>query len=486
MADTFDVILPDGTPLKGIPVGTTKEQVAAKAKANGYNFNAPLAQSPGIMDTAKFGLESIGKMWPESVTPTDIALIPAAIGGEGLAYKGAEALTGAATRALPRLAQSIAETPKLSGAVNIGKAAGAGAAGWGSAGAAGGAIDAPPGKRTEGAIEGAKEGAKTGVEYGIGGAALGKTFEKAGEIFKGKPPIPESGEIKLDSQNAYNWFEKQGGGFTPKFTDKFLSEVDKMVPQTAEGKIFAGNNEISALVARAQKLRGEGGYADPYGVASKKSSTPISFKGMEEIDKELTNQVSKHFGPNGLDEQGKAIADFQDKFRGMIDKASGDEVSGNKEALNAYKYARDKWSQAARMRDVEQIISRAQMMDNPATAMKTGFRTLYNSKRISPYTDEEKAAIKLAAEGKYTDILRTFGSRLIPIAASAKGAGLFGDAGAYAASAANRKAAELLQLKRAQDVRKSIAGRNIPRPAGMDANQALGAETDPLSAGKNP
>jgi hypothetical protein len=148
--------------------------------------------------------------------------------------------------------------------------------------------------------------------------------------------------------------------------------------------------------------------------------------------------------------------------------------------LEGYKYARAKWAQAARMRDVEHIMTRAQMMDNPATALKTGFRTLYNNKsRIAGYTAEEKEAIKLAAEGKYTDVLRTFGSRLIPIATAVKGGGLVGDAGAYAASAANRKAAELLQMKRANDVRRAIGSRKITGPADL----AIGAETDPLAAG---
>lgn len=45
MTDTFDVVLPDGTPLKGIPVGTTKDEVMAKAKANGYDFDKPASAS---------------------------------------------------------------------------------------------------------------------------------------------------------------------------------------------------------------------------------------------------------------------------------------------------------------------------------------------------------------------------------------------------------------------------------------------------------
>lgn len=276
------------------------------------------------------------------------------------------------------------------------------------------------------------------------------------------PAIPEANTLKAGSQATYDAAEKAGATLTPVFTDNFLSEVEKIRPQTAEGKIFAGNNEISQMIERAQGLKGR----------------PITLKGLEEIDKELTDQVSQHFGPTGLNEQGKAILDFQDKLRDMVDAASGAEISGSRQGLDLLKQARAEWSQAARMRDIEKIITRAQQMQNPATAIKTGFRTLFNNeKRMRGFTKEEKAAIQKAAEtGEGMDLLNTFGSKFIPIMHAATGGGIGGDIVSYIGAKGARNAAEALQMRRADEVRRLVANRKIPT-----ANEAIGAAPDPLA-----
>lgn len=292
------------------------------------------------------------------------------------------------------------------------------------------------------------------------------------EAFSGAPklpetppakPVPTSASMRGGSQVTYDAAEKAGATLTPVFTDKFLSEVEKIRPQTAEGKIFAGDNEISQMIARAQGLKGR----------------PITLHGLEEIDKELTDQVSQHFGPTGLNEQGKAILDFQDKLRDIVDAATGAEISGSRQGLDLLKQARAEWSQAARMRDIEKIITRAQQMDNPASAIKVGFRTLFNNeKRMRGFTKEEKAAIEKAANtGQGVDLLRTFGSRLIPIAHAASGGGIGGDIVSYMGAKGARNAAEALQMRRADEVRRLVGSRKMPT-----ANEAIGATEDPLTA----
>ena len=37
----MDVRLPDGTIIRNVPDGTTREQLTAKLKANGYTFDEP-------------------------------------------------------------------------------------------------------------------------------------------------------------------------------------------------------------------------------------------------------------------------------------------------------------------------------------------------------------------------------------------------------------------------------------------------------------
>lgn len=281
-------------------------------------------------------------------------------------------------------------------------------------------------------------------------------------------PTPTAASIKTEAQAAYADAAKKGGVLSPAFTDKFLAEVRKFSPQTNEGKAFSGDTAITKLIERANTLKGQ----------------PISLQGAEEIDKALTSEVSEHFSNGKLDEQGKKILDFQTKFRDMIENASGEDVPKGKEGFDALKLARAKWSQAARMGDIEAILTRADSMDNPATAIKTGFRTLYNNKgRIKGFSTQEKEAIKNAAEsGKITDMLRVFGSRLIPIAHLAGGGGIPGSVAAHGATTAIRSGAEALQMRRAQKVKDLIAARKMP----VSADEALGSETDPLAAGAKP
>lgn len=173
---SYNITTPDGQKYKvTAPDGATQEQVLSYAQEH----HESKAKAPGLADTTKAGLAKIGSLWPDSVSPTDIALIPAAIGGEGLALKGVEAVGNAVMRAAPRIAQTMAETPELRGAARLAGAAGAGAAGWGGAGATSGAINAQPGERTEGAIEGAESGAKMGAEFGAGAKVAGAVIPPA-------------------------------------------------------------------------------------------------------------------------------------------------------------------------------------------------------------------------------------------------------------------------------------------------------------------
>jgi hypothetical protein len=77
------------------------------------------------------------------------------------------------------------------------------------------------------------------------------------------------------------------------------------------------------------------------------------------------------------------------------------------------------------------------------------------------YSKEEIAAMRKAAEsGVIGDILRTAGSRLVPIITGASGGGFGGATAAAAASTAARGMAARAQTARAQDVARMIASRS--------------------------
>lgn len=261
--------------------------------------------------------------------------------------------------------------------------------------------------------------------------------------------IPKTVYNNLDdltnkSRQAYARATQKGGVLSETLTDKWLDNAGKAAPQTEAGKLMSGDSPVTKLVEKMQSLRGR----------------KLTLDEAQEIDEFLGDTVDEFSEMGRLTKQGKKVFDIQTSFRNMIEEASESDIVGGKEGFNALKEGRSAWSKAARLRDVEKIISRAEMMDNPATGLKTGFRNLYsNSNRLKGYTAQEKALIKRAAESNAgIDVLRTLGSRLIPMITAGSGGGLGSTAAATAATMASRGAATRLQVNRAQKVAKTIAG----------------------------
>jgi hypothetical protein len=177
------------------------------------------------------------------------------------------------------------------------------------------------------------------------------------------PPTPKAtaDSIKEQAQIAYAEADRLGGRLTPQFTDKFVNEVVKMKPQTEAGKLLAGDSISAQVATRMEALRGK----------------PLSLQEAQEIDEFLGDMVDGQTVNGTVNKQGKKLLDMQSQFREMIEKADVDEISG--EGFEALKKGRSLWSQQAKLRDIEKIITRAESMDNPATGLKTGFRTLYNN-----------------------------------------------------------------------------------------------------------
>lgn len=193
----------------------------------------------------------------------------------------------------------------------------------------------------------------------------------------------------------------------------------------------------------------------------------------EEIIKKQASQITNEFlsdsvaDAKNINNIRKQISD-QEKIIKNLERENmiinKERLETGKEGFEALKQGRQLWSRAAKLRDIEKIISRAEMTDNPATALKTGFRTLYhNPDRMRGYSADEKKLIKQAAEsGIITDILRTFGSRLNPIISVGSGGGLGATAATQAGSMASRGLATKLQLDKAQRLSRAVSEKVIP------------------------
>lgn len=263
-----------------------------------------------------------------------------------------------------------------------------------------------------------------------------------------------SSDIAKLSSEKYALAEKQGGTLKPNVTNKFIDDIQSLTRQTAEGKALAGDSPFTKTSE----------------VISSFKDRPLNLQSAQEIDEELSDRIDDLF--ISQPKQAKKIFDVQTKLRETIDSAGNSDVVGGKSGFDALKEGRRLWAASARLRDVERIISRAEMTENPATAIKTGFKNLAsNPSRLRGFSAEEKVLIKRAAKnGIPGDLLGIVGSRLGPIIAMYSG-GLGQGVAAQATSMAARSARTKLQVNRATKVANSVANRALnPPPEKMAQN----------------
>lgn len=290
-----------------------------------------------------------------------------------------------------------------------------------------------------------------------GSGAAGEVLSRAGGAIADAADIGSvskqvgSKELKAWSQNAYKVASDSGGNIAPDVTNTWLSEAGKALPQSAEAKIAFGESPATQFVDRINALRDK----------------PLSFAGAEEIDKGLGAEINKAYRA-GDKEEALRFENIQDGLR--------EAVKSLPDTSEAITQAKGLWSAAAKQREIEGILKRADQTDNPATAIKTGFRTLANNeRRMAGYTQEEKALIEKAAKtGVIGDALKTFGSRLLPIVTAGAGGGIGEALAAKALSNVSRSGATALQSNRASRVINAINQRPVVQNAvksAMDAGQ---------------
>lgn len=350
-------------------------------------------------------------------------------GGLAGSYVGAKGLQAAAPQAATALASYGATKPIEAGA-RTGALSGA-AYGFGQG--EGGLED-----RVSSAAQGATIGAATGA---IGGKIAKEIGKKTGKV------VPNAEDIRASANEAYKRADKAGGILRTQFTDNFVNEIQGLKPQTPAGKLLSGDDEFSKIVDRLSGLKGK----------------PISLSEAQEIDEFLGTAVDGFVQTNGkLSKQGKKIFDVQTKFRNMIEGASASDIVGAKRGFDALKEGRKLWSQSLKLGDVERIINRAEQMDQPANAIRSGFRTLLNNPaRMRGFSEAERKAIKKAAdEGIVTGILRPFSSRLVPIISTGTG-DVSGAVLSNIGSMAARGTAAAYQANKAAQVANIIANKGV-------------------------
>lgn len=261
-------------------------------------------------------------------------------------------------------------------------------------------------------------------------------------------------ELRKASSSLYQQAKQKGGVLRPEFTNRFLNDIQDIIPQTEAGKLVAGDNAATNLLDRMKALK----------------DRSLTLDEAQEIDEGLGRLVDKHTELGKPTKEGRDILEVQSRLRNFIQDADETQIVGGKGGFDSLKKGRELWSRQARLRDVERIMQHAELTQNPATSIKTGFRTLLtNPNRIKGYSTAERKAIKAAAEsGNMQDILHTFGSRLVTVGATVAGGGPAGMVASYAAPAAIRSLAEKMAMNKADKVADLIAGvgQTVPGNAG--------------------
>lgn len=309
----------------------------------------------------------------------------------------------------------------------------------------------------------APEVARAGMNQA--GAAVPKFIKNIPNEVKGlsaTKPIMTADDVKELSNQSYRKADELGGLLSPKVTNGFIDDAGRdLKPQTEAGIAVAGKNAVTDLTERLSTLTGK----------------PLTLAAAQEVDEELTNLVSKEYGLKGLSKDGQKMLDLQTKFRKSIEDATPDNggVLGGKDGFEALKEGRRLWSKQAQMRDIESIINRAELAEQPANAIRSGFKTLANNKaRMRGYDQETRNLIREAAQtGVVGEGLRFFGSRLLSTitgtAAGGVGGGLpgaiVGGAAAQGIGMGARKLGENLARGRANKVLESISKEVAPTPA---------------------
>lgn len=256
--------------------------------------------------------------------------------------------------------------------------------------------------------------------------------------------------IKSQSRAAYDKAKQLGGAIKPEIVDSFVDDIEKTVlPQTRAGKIVAGKDSaVASLMSRIGELKG----------------TQLNLDEAQEIDELLGDVVDGMLEMGKPTKEGLKVIKIQDALRDAIESADETKIIGGKEGFDALKKARGLWSKAAKISDIERIVSRAEMSEQPANAIKSGFKTLYNNpSRMRGLSQEQRDFIKKAAnEGLALELLRGPASRLFGIGSAVAG----GPAGYIMGKGAEmgaRGIREKAMMGRADELMGMIAG--VPEAA---------------------
>jgi len=300
-------------------------------------------------------------------------------------------------------------------------------------------LDSP--EALQDAATGAGMAGAAGFALPVAGAALGAGINAV----RNKSTALTSDQIRELASESYKRADQSGGTLKGWFTNRFLDEIKDIRPTAVAGQEVPIHPKTQEVIGFLDNLKNK----------------RLTLQDAQNLDEYLGDAIDSFTELGRVNKQGQKILEVQNTLRKMIDEADDTLIEGGKAGFDALKEGRALWSAQAKMRDIEKIIQRADMTDNPATAIKAGFRNLsMNANRMRGYSKAERSLIEKAAKtGVVGDLLRTGGSRLIPILTGATGGGVLGTTVAAGASATSRGLATRNAMLNANKVARAISAR---------------------------
>jgi hypothetical protein len=376
------------------------------------NFGQQLGRQVGL--TGRYAIEGFAAL------PAMVANVPAAAynaGADVIAGKGRGFRFPEQSRAVSDVLTRIGMPQPQTGLERVIADASRALSSTGGSVAAGKAIPklqalaTKPGLQARGAVgssvaAGATREAGGGPVAQLGAGVLGGGL--ATMTNKPKTPLPPTSQaMRTESSAKYQQADELGGILKPELSNKFIAKAQSVTPQTEAGKILAGENPVTKIVERIGNLK----------------NRALTLTEAQEIDELLGDEIDSFSQMGVLNKQGKKLLDIQTSFREMINNASESDIVGGKQGFEALKQGRALWARAARLRDIEKIVARAEIANDSASALKSGFSSLWlNKERLKGFSEYEKELIRKAASPTVAgDVLKSLSSRLITQIAAGTG-----------------------------------------------------------------
>lgn len=263
-------------------------------------------------------------------------------------------------------------------------------------------------------------------------------------------PTPISQDLRSDAKQAFDAANSSGAVFNDKASAKLPNNISDKLADTGKMNARLHGDTLSVL-------------DDIKNDAEKGSMT------LEDLhqNRQLLGQVvNNNLHPNGdLKPDAMKAAQAIDAVDEFMENAKKNPQkyleNSSPDAIQSFQKGMSLWAQSARANDIERIMQRADFSEQPATALRSGFRQLaLNPKRFNQFDSDTQDLIKKAATVSMpVEVLRGLGSRLIGTIMAGTG-NLVGGSLEQAASAIPRNLATQMQMNRGQSVLNNIAQPN--------------------------